>query len=295
MDNKRPTESDYDEVGLRRPPDELNTGETYWQAATALQRGIERYRIDQEYWAKKEWERRPETVECAGCQSSIPVKATGWLPKWCETCNPKNAPVTQRQLRLAREAAIPSYPTDQACVACNRRVRGSGATDKYSRWVAHITHFEVYHYSGTRRRDAARLKRAQREGTGRVDEDVREIDVLRRDGYTCQMCGYPIILNQRPRHRKGPSIDHIEWLSQGGDHTMDNVQAAHLGCNVRPGYAVVRARTAKANRSAAAKRGWETRRKRQNRYALEMLGAWAVVVTLVLVVLFILDAISGSP
>ena len=169
MDNKRPTESDYDEVGLRRPPDELNTGETYWQAA-ALQRGIERYRIDQEYWAKKEWERRPETVECAGCQSSIPVKATGWLPKWCETCNPKNAPVTQRQLRLAREAAIPSYPTDQACVACNRRVRGSGATDKYSRWVAHITHFEVYHYSGTRRRDAARLKRAQREGTGRVDE-----------------------------------------------------------------------------------------------------------------------------
>lgn len=51
----RPTEADYNKLGLHRQPDEMNTGETYFQESAATS-AFERFRIDQQYWATVEWE-----------------------------------------------------------------------------------------------------------------------------------------------------------------------------------------------------------------------------------------------
>lgn len=59
--------------------------------------------------------------------------------------------------------------------------------------------------------------------------------VYERDEWTCGLCGSSIDPAHRAPSPDAPSIDHIVPLSRGGTHTLANVQAAHLGCNVRKG------------------------------------------------------------
>lgn len=66
-------------------------------------------------------------------------------------------------------------------------------------------------------------------------ESIAPREVLERDEWTCGLCGDPIDRAFRAPHPGTPSIDHILPLSRGGTHTWDNVQAAHLGCNVKKG------------------------------------------------------------
>jgi 5-methylcytosine-specific restriction endonuclease McrA len=60
-------------------------------------------------------------------------------------------------------------------------------------------------------------------------------EILRRDGGKCQLCNRPINRNFAFPHSLSLSIDHIIPLSRGGDDTLRNVQAAHLGCNCSKG------------------------------------------------------------
>lgn len=65
---------------------------------------------------------------------------------------------------------------------------------------------------------------------------------LERDGWTCQMprCRQATreIWQQAPRmHPLGGSADHIRPLSVGGTSDLDNLRAAHLGCNASAGAA----------------------------------------------------------
>lgn len=90
------------------------------------------------------------------------------------------------------------------------------------------------HYYRPRRADdwdqRRALKQAKRIGP------VRRLAVYERDGWVCQLCGDPV-----DRTLKGPdpmskSLDHIVPLSwPEGTHTEDNVQLAHLRCNLRKG------------------------------------------------------------
>ncbi|MEV0608113.1 HNH endonuclease signature motif containing protein [Polymorphospora rubra] len=78
-----------------------------------------------------------------------------------------------------------------------------------------------------KRRYRARLASAPRV------EVVRTLDVVERDGWICQLCLKPIprdVANPNPLFR---SVDHRVPLARGGDHTMENCQAAHLVCNSR--------------------------------------------------------------
>lgn len=58
------------------------------------------------------------------------------------------------------------------------------------------------------------------------------LEVLRRDGWTCQMCGI-----ETPEHLRGtceanaPELDHIIPLAKGGPHTMENTQCLCRQCN----------------------------------------------------------------
>lgn len=67
------------------------------------------------------------------------------------------------------------------------------------------------------------------------NEDILPTVVFERDGWMCKLCDGPLDRDQRAPHPLSPSIDHIVPLAVGGSHLYENVQAAHLGCNVRKG------------------------------------------------------------
>lgn len=63
---------------------------------------------------------------------------------------------------------------------------------------------------------------------GAVEAEDISIEALRvRDKGICGICNLPI-------EERG-TIDHVVSISNGGQHTWDNVQLAHFLCNVRKG------------------------------------------------------------
>jgi hypothetical protein len=55
--------------------------------------------------------------------------------------------------------------------------------------------------------------------------------VLARDGYICQICGEPVLLEEL-------SLDHVYPKSRGGAHTKENLRVVHRRCNSRKGARV---------------------------------------------------------
>ncbi len=59
--------------------------------------------------------------------------------------------------------------------------------------------------------------------------------IAERDGWRCGICGKRVGRSYASPHPRSASLDHIEQLSLGGKHAPENVQLAHLDCNVRKG------------------------------------------------------------
>jgi 5-methylcytosine-specific restriction endonuclease McrA len=64
-----------------------------------------------------------------------------------------------------------------------------------------------------------------------VVADFSALDIFRRDGWTCGICGDPIARFAESPAPLSPSVDHIVPLAWGGEHSRRNVRAAHLVCN----------------------------------------------------------------
>jgi 5-methylcytosine-specific restriction endonuclease McrA len=64
-------------------------------------------------------------------------------------------------------------------------------------------------------------------------EDFAPREVYERDGWMCQLCRLPIDPRIAWPDSMSPSVDHRVPLAKGGEHSMANAQAAHLGCNSR--------------------------------------------------------------
>jgi 5-methylcytosine-specific restriction endonuclease McrA len=87
--------------------------------------------------------------------------------------------------------------------------------------------------AAVRGREASRRRRARMRGV--IVEDFTDLEIFERDGWICGICCAPIDCVIGWPAPKSPSIDHIQPISKGGDHTRDNVQASHLRCNLRKG------------------------------------------------------------
>jgi 5-methylcytosine-specific restriction endonuclease McrA len=83
------------------------------------------------------------------------------------------------------------------------------------------------------RKAAWHKRRAQKLGT--KVEDLRPIDIYERDIWLCGLCSVPVDPECSWPDPMSPSLDHILPLSKGGTHTYENVQLAHLACNVSKG------------------------------------------------------------
>lgn len=73
-------------------------------------------------------------------------------------------------------------------------------------------------------------KRARKFGV--AYEYINPLNVLRRDGWVCQICGKATPENRRgSRYSNAPEMDHRIPLSKGGPHLYSNVQCVCRQCN----------------------------------------------------------------
>ena len=73
---------------------------------------------------------------------------------------------------------------------------------------------------------------------GRVRRELTA-QIAERDGWVCQLCGLPI--SHYPlRRRDQLTADHIIPESRGGVSTIENLRAAHWGCNSARGNKMAR-------------------------------------------------------
>lgn len=82
----------------------------------------------------------------------------------------------------------------------------------------------------------AKERRARQDGKlGARVERFSPAEIYERDRWTCGICKRPVDHRTEYPDPLSPSIDHVVPLSLGGDHTRENVQCAHLVCNLSKG------------------------------------------------------------
>lgn len=66
-------------------------------------------------------------------------------------------------------------------------------------------------------------------------EPYRTVDIYKRDGWRCHLCGKPTQRTKVVPHPRAPTLDHIIPLARGGADAPSNVACAHFICNARKG------------------------------------------------------------
>ena len=81
-----------------------------------------------------------------------------------------------------------------------------------------------------RRRDTTQRYRARKQNAPLVETIDRQA-IYARDRWVCQLCLKPVSQRLRHPHPGSASLDHVIPMSQGGNHSAQNLVLAHLGCN----------------------------------------------------------------
>lgn len=145
---------------------------------------------------------------------------------------------THRKSKFCSSRCLNRY-TDQhntrrcAETECDRGVRAKGLCAMHWRRKARAEGREA-NPAWTDARKANYHKRRAQKMTTQV-EDLRPIDIYERDIWLCGLCSTPVDPDCSWPDPMSPSLDHIQPLSLGGTHTYENVQLAHLVCNVSKG------------------------------------------------------------
>lgn len=84
------------------------------------------------------------------------------------------------------------------------------------------------------KKSAARRRETKLKGATIV-EKFKFKEICERDGWICQICKEPVDKTLKHPNSFSASLDHIIALFNGGNHTKDNVQLAHLRCNIKKG------------------------------------------------------------
>jgi hypothetical protein len=154
-------------------------------------------------------------VRCKGCAREFVHRASGRAKRFCSP----DCLAACRNLEWPRptESSVPWA----SCLFCRR-------------WFsARRGRFTCPQRACVRRRERSKrvVLDAKRRLSVRAGEDFSRQEIFERDRWRCGLCGKRVREDlDWPKHG-APSIDHVIPLSRGGEHTRQNVQLAHLGCN----------------------------------------------------------------
>ena len=138
-------------------------------------------------------------------------------PRYCEDQRVKNRESGARRYDAFVESR---KPVEVECKTCGKVFE---ARRKDAKYCSASCKYRNYH----------RLRK------DRIHSSVREpyllSDIAFRDGFVCGLCGEVVDMVVSYPDPSSASVDHVVPLSRGGCDTLDNVQIAHLGCNLRKG------------------------------------------------------------
>lgn len=187
-------------------------------------------------------------VRCRKCgevfkASYQPIRRRGSIV--CPVCNEAERAERDELKRLEREAAV----IEKMMINYRERISKEKAKAKAEAKKIHAC--PICGKPTTRRgccsercqkTFANRTKDQQRRAKLRdalVDSDIQLMELYRRDGGVCYLCGGACDFSDCVTSTNGafiagnlyPSIDHVIPLAAGGKHSWDNVRLAHRICN----------------------------------------------------------------
>jgi HNH endonuclease len=145
----------------------------------------------------------------------------------CDTCGLRmlrrpNSEVTIcspcRQGKQIKHGVTRTYDRGCRCRACTDAVSSASLRNKYKRAAEGIP------------LDISHRARARRYGV--QHQHVNKLQVYERDEWRCGLCGDPVDREAKWPSAMSASLDHIVPMSAGGSHMYENVQCAHLRCNL---------------------------------------------------------------
>lgn len=133
--------------------------------------------------------------------------------------------------------------TARACILddCSRPVVAKEMCDPhYKRWMRAIGRIKNSPWDERRKAHWSKRDALKRGASGA--EVFTHLEVFERDKWVCRICEEEIDQKLKYPNPLSASLDHIVPLSKDGLHVLENVQAAHLVCNVRKGNRLEEAR-----------------------------------------------------
>lgn len=166
--------------------------------------------------------KEPSVQGCLVCDGPFEsVRGRKFCSKKCSNSHYRN--LATSHMCILEDCARPVVAKEMCSPHYKRWMRAAGRTKK-DPW--------------DERRKANWLKRdALKRGAGRTEKVVPSL-VFERDGWMCGLCGVAIDKSLPHPDPWSVSLDHVVPLSKGGQHSLGNVQAAHLTCNLSKGNRV---------------------------------------------------------
>lgn len=144
-----------------------------------------------------------------------------------------------RRVHWRKPKAPPLPPSGPCCPVVKHKKRwwvGGPCADcgrEFTGFSDAPSHLPAYCSTRCAKRNGKHRRRVRLE-TAHI-EIVHRIKVFERDKWICQLCGDPVERDEECPHPLAPTLDHIQPLALGGDHSYANTQLAHFICNSRKG------------------------------------------------------------
>lgn len=162
---------------------------------------------------------------CQECGGLNPLPVRGAARKFCSAeCRAACHARLRVVHRYAGQCAQCGYAF--SCAKAGQRFCSIGCKNRAHLATRYANHEYAPQSNGHR-------ARALRYGAAYVA--VNPADIFARDSWVCGLCAGQVDALLRWPHPFSASIDHVIPLSRGGDHIPENLQCAHLRCNIVKG------------------------------------------------------------
>lgn len=188
-----------------------------------------------------------EVAECPQCSTTFEV----WAPRKCggyarrSYCSTTCRVRASGQRRNTSEVGRAYYEAYRAAGKIAERSRRIRAVARKA--AAYLCAYCAAPVEGTEDQprvtcgapECARANKRQHTTTrnarkrGATVETFRYSEVFERDGWVCGICREPVEPELRFPDPRSVSLDHMQPIAKGGEHSRANVQTAHLDCNLR--------------------------------------------------------------
>lgn len=167
------------------------------------------------------------TKICVGCKQEKPIsdfpvrpgKRKGEIRSRCRPCYKEYMRnIRKKSSAKARRDPIRGQRIRDSNNASRRRHRG--------KQLVRLRQYRAENPDKYRQYNTKRRKLLK----GAKQEPYTKEELVVRDAGICQICNKPVE-SADGMDPMGPTIDHIQPLSKGGDDTLANVQLAHRKCN----------------------------------------------------------------